>query len=76
MDRYRIEITVCTVDKTPEGRLVNGRRLLTQQALLHAETDTEVLEQVGRYAENWAAGELARLGQAAADPSVDPVAMP
>ena len=80
MDRYRIEVNVTTVDKSPDGRLVNGRRLLTQQALLHAENDTDVLEQVGRSAENWAAGALnlaaAEFAVPADSPPVAPTAMP
>jgi hypothetical protein len=80
MDRYRIEVNVSTVEKSPDGRLVGGRRVLTQQALLHAETDAEVLEQVGRYAESWAAGVLslaaAELGEAVESPAVVPTVMP
>lgn len=77
MDRYRIEINVSVIEKSPQGRLVPTRSVLHRDALLHVESDAEALEQAKTYAEGWIAGELARTHADVIDTTVvAPVELP
>jgi hypothetical protein len=59
--RYRIEISVTTVARSPDGRPVAGRRLMAQDFMLLADSDDEALAHVGEYAGRAAEQERKRL---------------
>jgi len=59
--RYRIEVNVTTVARSPDGRPVAGRRIMRQEFMLHADDDDTALAHVAEYAGRAAEQERTRL---------------